>query len=188
LWLGLPRQHRHRHRELGAQPAGIAWQYETAPLSVLHRGIIFGMGSGWFIILAVFLFDLAVSKRGWCSHLCPMGAFYSLLGSHSTIRIRADNRDACDKCMDCFDVCPEPLVISPALFGKKDGIGPVINEINCTNCGRCIDVCSKEVFHFGTRFNNKESSLTVLHPPEKSGDGNLTRLNPEQFEHEEATT
>ena len=24
---------------------------------------------------------------------------------------------------------------------------------NCTNCGRCIDVCSKDVFAFGTRFN-----------------------------------
>jgi ferredoxin-type protein NapH len=177
---------------LSALTGLVAWEWIN-PVSVLHRGIIFGMGSGWFIILAVFLFDLAVSKRGWCSHLCPMGAFYSLLGSHSTIRIRADNRDACDKCMDCFDVCPEPLVISPALFGKKDGIGPVINEINCTNCGRCIDVCSKEVFHFGTRFGNKDTSAprlpsTDIFSPEKAGEGYLTKLKPDHFEHKEATT
>ncbi|HRD91107.1 MAG TPA: quinol dehydrogenase ferredoxin subunit NapH, partial [Accumulibacter sp.] len=35
------------------------------------------------------------------------------------------------------------------------GIGPVILAANCTNCGRCIDVCSKDVFAFGLRFNNQ---------------------------------
>ena len=34
------------------------------------------------------------------------------------------------------------------------GVGPVILSPNCTNCGRCIDVCSKKVFTFSTRFNN----------------------------------
>jgi len=160
----------------------MAWEWIN-PVSVLQRGIIYGMSTGWLIILAVFLFDLAVSKRGWCGHLCPVGAFYSLLGSHSPVRIRAENRDACDKCMDCFDVCPEPLVLSPALFGKKDGIGPVVDEANCTNCGRCIDVCSKQVFNFGTRFNNSDS-----YGPEQSGTEILTSRKPEQFKHEEART
>ena len=108
-------------------------------------------------LVAVFIFELAVSKHGWCGHLCPVGAFYSLLGRFSIVRIRADNRDACDKCMECFEVCPEPLVISPALFGRRDGIGPLVDEANCTNCGRCIDVCSKKVFNFGTRFRKTES-------------------------------
>ena len=56
-------------------------------------------------------------------------------------------------------VCPEQQVIRPALKGyinKKDTevIGPVITSTNCTNCGRCIDVCAKDVFHFGLRLNN----------------------------------
>jgi polyferredoxin len=33
-------------------------------------------------------------------------------------------------------------------------VGPVILDVACTNCGRCIDVCSKEVFVFGTRLRN----------------------------------
>lgn len=131
----------------------LVWEWVN-PVSVLQRGIIFGMGAGWALILAVFVFDLAVSHRGWCGHLCPMGAFYSLLGQKSALRIRATNRSACDKCMDCFEVCPEPQVINPALFGQKDGNGPVILDGNCSNCGRCIDVCSKQVFNFGSRFNN----------------------------------
>jgi ferredoxin-type protein NapH len=56
--------------------------------------------------------------------------------------------------MDCFAVCPEPQVIGPALKGAEKNIGPVILSPNCTNCGRCIDVCSKNVFHWGTRYRN----------------------------------
>jgi ferredoxin-type protein NapH len=56
--------------------------------------------------------------------------------------------------MDCYAVCPENQVISPALRGKG-GDTPVILSGDCTNCGRCIDVCDQDVFRFGTRFHNK---------------------------------
>lgn len=140
----------------------IAWELVN-PVSMLHRGLVFGMGLAWYIVATVFLLDFLVSRRAWCGHLCPVGAFYSLLGTHSLIRIRADARENCDDCMDCFMVCPEQQVIRPALKGylKKDDkeiIGPVITSSNCTNCGRCIDVCAKDVFHFGLRLNNKVSN------------------------------
>ena len=131
----------------------IIWELVN-PVSMFHRGIIFGAGSAWLILLSVFLFDLLVSRRGWCGHLCPVGAFYSLLGTHSLLRVRADARAQCNDCTDCYLVCPEQQVLRPALKGEDKGIGPVIISPNCTNCGRCIDVCSKDVFHFGLRFNN----------------------------------
>lgn len=137
----------------------LAWELVN-PVSALQRSIIFGLGSGLFLVLAVFVFDLVVSPRGWCGYLCPMGAFYSLLGRKSPLRLRAAGRQACDRCMDCFEICPEPQVINPALFGEKDGIGPVIDDGNCTNCGRCIDVCSKNVFTFGTRFNQNVNLIS----------------------------
>jgi len=121
------------------------------PVSMLHRGLIFGMGMAWTVVLTVFLFDLFVTSRGWCGRLCPVGAFYSLLGRWSPLRVAATKRSACNDCMDCFEVCPEPQVIRPALKGEGKGIGPVILAANCTNCGRCIDVCSKDVFRFGGR-------------------------------------
>lgn len=132
----------------------VAWEMLN-PVSMLHRGLIFGLGTAWAIILAVFLFDLFVSPDGWCGHLCPVGAFYSLIGKASLVRVNAAQRAACNDCMDCFAVCPEPQVIKPALKGAAKGLGPVITSANCTNCGRCIDVCSKEVFGFGLRFINK---------------------------------
>lgn len=137
----------------------LAWEMLN-PVSMLHRGLIFGMGTGWAIIIGIFLFDLFVSPEGWCGHLCPVGAFYSLIGKASLVRVKATRRAACNDCMDCFVVCPEPQVIKPALKGASKGFGPTITAANCTNCGRCIDVCSKDVFGFGLRFNNKADSNT----------------------------
>ncbi|MCL2523224.1 MAG: quinol dehydrogenase ferredoxin subunit NapH [Betaproteobacteria bacterium] len=141
----------------------VLWELVN-PVSMLHRGLFFGMGVAWTVVLVVFLFDLFVMNRGWCGHLCPVGAFYSLLGHWSPVRIAAPARQACNDCMDCFEVCPEPQVIRPALKGEARGIGPVILAANCTNCGRCIDVCSKEVFTFGMRFNNPVSTLPPVAP------------------------
>jgi ferredoxin-type protein NapH len=132
----------------------IAWELVN-PVSMLHRGIIFGIGAGWIVIAAVFLLDLFVAERAWCGHLCPVGAFYSVLGKFSPLRVSAVRRAQCNDCADCYAVCPEPLVIKPALKGADRGAGPVILSPNCTNCGRCIEVCSKDVFAFATRFNNR---------------------------------
>jgi ferredoxin-type protein NapH len=132
----------------------VAWELVN-PVSMLHRGLIFGMGFGWSVILAVFLLDLFVSRRAWCGHLCPVGAFYSLLGHVTPLRVSAAARAQCDDCMDCFAVCPEPQVIPPALKGADKGVGPLILAANCTSCGRCIDVCAQDVFAFATRFQDK---------------------------------
>lgn len=132
--------------------SSIAWEMVN-PVSMLHRGLIFGLGLAWAVLLAVFLFDLFVMRHGWCGHLCPVGAFYSLIGRFSLVRVKLPVREACNDCMDCFAVCPEPQVIRPALKAVA-GMPPIILESNCTNCGRCIDVCSKDVFSFGARFNS----------------------------------
>ncbi|MCB1493633.1 MAG: quinol dehydrogenase ferredoxin subunit NapH [Rhodobiaceae bacterium] len=124
------------------------------PVSMLHRGLIFGMGFAWTFVVAVFLFDLFVARRGWCGHLCPVGAFYGLLNAPSLLRVSAVNRASCDDCMDCFAVCPEMHVITPALRGTGDDT-PLITARDCTTCGRCIDVCSQNVFRFTHRFDER---------------------------------
>ena len=130
----------------------VAWEFVN-PISMLHRGLIFGVGFAWALVIGVFLFDLFLSRRGWCSHLGPVGAFYGLVGQKSLLRVSAEKRAACDDCMDCFAVCPEMHVITPALRGQ-DADTPLILSRDCTNCGRCIDVCSVDVFHFTHRFDD----------------------------------
>ena len=130
----------------------IAWE-AVNPITMLQRGLVFGMGLAWVIVLAVFLFDLVVTRRGWCSHLCPVGAFYGLVGKRSLVRMNAAERAACTDCGDCFRVCPEPHVIIPALKPEQETNTSVILHGDCTNCGRCIDVCEAKVFRFSTRFS-----------------------------------
>ena len=136
---------------LSAITGSIVWELVN-PVTITVRALLFGVGLAWILILAIFLFDLFVARDGWCGHYCPVGAFYSLMSTWAPLRVVADKRDACDDCMDCFNVCPEPQVIRPALKGAEKGIGPVITANQCTNCGRCIDVCAKDVFRFGSRY------------------------------------
>jgi ferredoxin-type protein NapH len=130
----------------------IAWELVN-PITMLHRGLIFGAGFVWALIAAIFIFDLVVARHGWCGHICPVGAFYGLIGSKSLLRVSAANRTACNDCMDCYAVCPENQVIPPALKGKPDST-PLILSPDCSNCGRCIDVCAVDVFKFTHRFDD----------------------------------
>jgi len=113
-----------------------------SPISMVHRGIVFGLGFGWAAMLIIFLFDLFVLKNGWCGHICPLGGFYSLLGRFSLIRVN-HSQENCTLCMKCKVVCPENQVLY--MIGKKSL--PVISG-ECTNCARCIEVCDDEALEF----------------------------------------
>ena len=133
---------------LAAVSGTLVWELVN-PVSLFHRGILFGMGLGWAVIAGLFLFELFITPRGWCGHLCPTGAFYGLLGRFTPLRVSTANRAECNTCMDCLHVCPEPQVITPAL--KDMDQRPLIRDMQCTNCGRCIDVCSRRVFSFSLK-------------------------------------
>lgn len=135
----------------------VAWEWIN-PVTVMHRGLLFGGVLFWAVVLIVFLFDLFVMQRGWCGRICPVGAAYSLIGFKSIVRISAKNRSACNDCADCYAVCPEPLILKAPLKGGTTGSSPVVLSPNCTNCGRCIDVCSKDVFIFSTRIRKFSST------------------------------
>ena len=149
---------------LAALSGSLVWE-TVNPVHLMQRSLIQGLAGALAggmtmtlsVLLLVFLYDLLVASRGWCGHLCPMGAFYGLLGPKGLLRVSASQRAACNDCMDCFAVCPEPQVIRPAL--KQDGqVSPVILDRDCTACGRCIDVCAKNVFNFTHRFDQWSDS------------------------------
>jgi ferredoxin-type protein NapH len=124
---------------------GIAAFEWISPVSALHRGIIYGMGAGWTLVAAVFLFDLFVLRHGFCGHLCPLGGFYALIGRTGIVRVR-HSEERCSRCMECVDRCPEPQVLTKV--GKESSF---VTSGECTNCGRCIDVCRDRAMKYGLR-------------------------------------
>ncbi len=116
-----------------------------SPVSMVHRGIIFGLGFGWVVMLIIFLFDLFVLKNGWCGHVCPLGGFYSILGKFSLIRVH-HLEENCTLCMKCKVVCPEVQVLH--MIGKESL--PVLSG-ECTNCARCIEVCDDDALEFSIK-------------------------------------
>lgn len=137
-----------------ALSGSLVWEWVN-PVSMLQRGLVFGFGAAWGVVLVVFAYDVLVASRGWCGHLCPMGVFYGVLGKLAVWRVSAPQRSECNDCMDCFAVCPEPQVIRPALKAVGQS-HPLILDSACTNCGRCVDVCSQNVFRLTSRFNRSE--------------------------------
>lgn len=124
---------------------GVAAFEFISPISMLHRGIIFGIGFGWAAVLIIFLFDLLVLKNGWCGHICPLGGFYSLVGKFSLIRVH-HIQENCTECMKCKVVCPEQQVLY--MIGKETL--PVLSG-ECTNCARCIEACDDNALNFSIR-------------------------------------
>ena len=125
---------------------GVAAFEWVSPIGMAHREIIFGLGSGFMALLSIFLFDLLILKHGWCGHLCPLGAFYSLLGRGAQLRVRFD-KDTCTHCGECAKVCPEPQVLN---LKKLEERGYVFAG-ECSNCGRCTPICPEGSLKFDFR-------------------------------------
>ncbi len=129
---------------------GVAAFEFISPISMVHRGIIFGLGFGWAAVVIIFLFDIFVLKNGWCGHICPLGGFYSILGRFSLFRVKYD-KEKCTDCMKCKEICPENEVLF--MVGKSS---LQVLDGECTNCARCIEVCEDDALNFSIRnFINK---------------------------------
>ncbi len=134
---------------------GVAAFEVLSPITIMQRGIIFGFGAGISVVIAIFLFDLFGVKNGWCGHLCPLGAAYSLIGQKSLIRVKHDH-EACTACMKCKVVCPENQVL---YMISKESIS--VTDGECTNCGRCIDVCGDNALGFSLRSFAQKSQASA---------------------------
>ncbi|MBI5682778.1 MAG: 4Fe-4S binding protein [Deltaproteobacteria bacterium] len=97
---------------------------------------------GMILILSLLVFELLVSRRGWCKYLCPGGAFFSLLGFKRLVGIDVNTKSCPAQCSLCTEACPR------GLEPHKNMIG-----IECDNCGLCISKCPavSVKYKFGVR-------------------------------------
>lgn len=116
----------------------LAWEMIN-PITRFQRELVWFSFSGAMLLGALFLFDLLVSRRAWCGHLCPVGAFYGVLGRYGRLKVTATPTESCDTvgCSRCVTVCPEPHVLAPVVSRQAQSV----TSGDCTRCGACLDEC-----------------------------------------------
>ena len=117
------------------------------PPAIIGREIYYavavgGFGGGTLFFLMTLLFDLMVSRRGFCRYLCPGGALYSLLGHYRIFRVQR-NVATCNDCAKCNVVCQFGLDPLRDNFGRE-----------CNNCTACIAVCPTDALKFGLKLRD----------------------------------
>ena len=117
----------------------------VSPIGILMRNLLYGLGWSFLGIGILIGFELTVSRRGFCRYLCPLGAFYGLIGRLSPLQMRF-NPIRCIQCGKCEAVCPMgevPLKI--ALSGQ----GTRVDGAECLKCMLCLEVCPTKTITLG---------------------------------------
>lgn len=128
--------------------------YYGVALSGYSHVVLGGFGAGAVFFFATLLFDIFVSRRGFCRYLCPGGALYSILGRFRLLRIQRVV-EHCNDCAKCNAVCEFGLDPQHDAFGQE-----------CNNCTACVAICPTDAFAF---------RLTVRDQPDQ-GPGHLGRI------------
>lgn len=69
---------------LASAATGVAAFEAVSPQAFLWRDVVWGTGLGALsAALGIFALDLALLRHGWCGHLCPLGAFWTVVGKSS---------------------------------------------------------------------------------------------------------
>lgn len=120
------------------------------PPAIIGRELYFaialgGFGAGLVFFVITLLFDLFVSRRGFCRYICPGGALYSLLGRFRFFRIKRIVEN-CNDCAKCNAVCEFGLDPLHDDFGQE-----------CSNCAACIAVCPTDAMTFVVKIRDDDN-------------------------------
>ncbi|WP_314927660.1 4Fe-4S binding protein [Aeromonas piscicola] len=102
---------------------------------------------GWVLLLT------ATFRQGFCRYLCPYGAWLSLLGLLTPLRIRRDParclRSAGHDCDKCSRACPSRILVHQLI---------AVRSLECTSCMSCVAACPKRAnaLHLGRKARRLE--------------------------------
>ncbi|KAA3615204.1 MAG: 4Fe-4S binding protein [Planctomycetota bacterium] len=119
-----------------------------SPINWLAWALIFGGGVEWILLAAIVVVEF-FSRRMWCRSLCPLGAFYSLVGRLAPWRVWIHPEKAgLVPCRKCTRGCPMGIAVMEdySMAGKSS-----VSDSECTRCGACIDACPRGVLRLGFR-------------------------------------
>lgn len=136
-----------------------------------------------FILLAVSLLGSVIYDRFFCKYLCPMGAFYGIIGKLSPTKVVRD-KNICVNCNACTKACPVNIKVAEETK---------VTSAECLNCNECVVACPVKgalqvktagkavkpltmlvivlVLFFGTIFITTQLGIyQVVKPPLKTGE------------------
>lgn len=166
-WVKLPDKQLNRHQKKYFALAFIILSFligvpifeVISPIGYITRNLLFTWGIGVWLIFAIILFELFVSKRGWCRYICPLGGFYQSIGKLGIFQVKF-NHDACRGCEMCRSVCfSDPEILEPGIFRESQ----YVKADDCTLCGACVDNCPFDAL----KITVKEKPLLINHFHEK---------------------
>lgn len=121
-----------------------------SPAGILMRTLLFGIGWEVLLIVSILIAELTAYSGLWCRVLCPLGAFYSLLGRLSPVQVKVD-RNKCDGCQICTRHCH--AAVNSIRNVVRDGQAEHVGGASCTRCGKCVDKCPRGALHFAVNWN-----------------------------------
>jgi ferredoxin-type protein NapH len=125
----------------------------VSPVNLVALAVVFGAGIEVSLIALLVVLE-PFSRRLFCRGVCPLGAFYSLLGKWGVFRIRVRRQSACPRrCRGCSLSCPMGIrVLEDHLLAGKT----TVDDPECTRCGACVDRCGDGVLRLGFRVPAQE--------------------------------
>lgn len=104
----------------------VAYSHLTAGWEELLKEYLLGFGILMAMLLSSLFYD-----RLFCRYLCPLGAYYAILGRFSLLKIERD-KNTCVNCTKCDRGCPVGLDIASV---------NTVDRGECISCMNCVEVC-----------------------------------------------
>lgn len=118
----------------------------VSPINIFARAFIYGFDIAFWLIVFIALLEW-IAPRLWCRSICPLGAFYSLLGHFRIVGVNIDHvKEEAAYCQLCSYNCPMGIEIVEDHL--KTG-HTAIRDPECTVCGVCVDRCPRGALSMG---------------------------------------
>ena len=107
------------------------WERFPGPIMAVLQFVVLGFFVVWWM-----------GAKGFCTHGCPYGAFFSIADRFAPMRIKVS--DACNGCGHCTSVCTSNVRVHEEVAKHKQIVDP-----GCMKCMDCVSVCPTNALSFG---------------------------------------